>query len=124
MSYAKKYDLGCIVTTGILGLFMGTLAGGGSNVGLHKHRRVHKQPALILLALDLALFWLAYTLLGRQQTSWTLHDVPIVQEAVLGQAARDKVQAHAAIFSYLRHVQQMVHVRECSHQGVHLVVAL
>ena len=56
MSYAKKHDLGRIVATGILGLFTGTLAGGGSNAGLHKHRHVHKQPILMLLALDLALF--------------------------------------------------------------------
>ena len=56
MSYAKKHDLGCIIATGVLGSFMGALAGGGSNAGLHKHGHVHEQPALMLLALDLALF--------------------------------------------------------------------
>ena len=56
MSYAKKHNLGHIVATSVLGLFMGALAGGGSNAGLHKHGHVHEQPALMLLALNLALF--------------------------------------------------------------------
>ena len=123
MSYAKIHNLGRIVATGILGSFTGALAGGGSNAGLHKHRRVHEQPTLMLLALDLALFWLAYASLGGQRTSRTPRDVPVVREAVLRQAARDEVRAHAAVFSYLRYVQQMVRVRECSHQGAHLAVA-
>ena len=42
-----------------------------------------------------------------------------MQEAVLVQAAGDKVQAHVAAF-YLRCVRQTVHVRESDHQGAHL----